>query len=256
MISGGRTSWAAGRRVAEKYGTDGLVLLFADVLGEDPDLYRFLGEAAADIGGQLVIVADGRTIWDVFRDRRFLGNSRIANCSTELKQKPARAWMEANAGPDTMVHVGIGWDEMHRLPAIERGWAPWRVSAPMCEPPYRDSAQIDAEMKRRGLRRPRLYDLGFTHNNCAGGCVRAGQGQFARLLDMMPTRFAEWEDNEQQLRNHLGKDVAILRERPNGESVPLTLTEFRRRAEDRPDQIDLFDIGGCGCFTEDERTPA
>jgi hypothetical protein len=102
------------------------------------------------------------------------------------------------------------------------------------------------------IRRPRLYDLGMQHANCGGGCVRAGQGQFARLLDTMPERFAEWERNEQALRDHLGKEVAILRDRTGGELRPLTLREFRERAEARPEQIDLFDIGGCGCFVAEE----
>lgn len=279
MFSGGRTSWATARRVADTHGTDGLTLLFADVGGEDPDAYRFIVEASADVFGValpngvirqrdlftrhgwrrvaashlpgLAWVADGRTIWDVFRDDRFLGNSRLANCSKILKQKPCRDWMDANAAPDTVVHVGIGWDEQHRLPAIQAGWAPWRVEAPMTQPPYMDHAQIDAWMKSRGLRRPRLYDLGATHNNCGGGCVRAGQGQFAWLLDLMPDRYAEWEAGEQSLRDHLGKDVTILRDRTGGDVVPLSLADFRQRIEDRPDQLDLFDMGGCGCFTDD-----
>jgi hypothetical protein len=254
MFSSGAGSWAAARRVADTHGTDGLVLLFADVRGEDEDNYRFLREAAADIGGQLVTVADGRTIWEVFADRRFLGNSRLANCSAELKQKPARAWMEAHAGPDTVVHVGIGWDEMHRLPAIEAGWAPWATSAPLCDAPYLTRDQILGSLRRRGIDPPRLYGLGFAHANCGGGCVRAGQGQFVRLLETMPDRFAEWEDNEAKIRAHLGRDdVAICRDWSNG-GAPLTLTEVRERAQRRPDQLDLFDLGGCGCFTAEDAT--
>lgn len=252
MLSGGRTSWAAARRDADTHGIDGTVLLFADVKGEDPDLYRFLTDAANDIGAPLTTVADGRTIWDVFRDDRFLGNSRLANCSKLLKQKPCRDWMNTHAGPETVVVVGIGWDEQHRLPAIQAGWAPWRVEAPMCRPPYMDHAQIDAWMRSRGLRRPHLYDLGASHNNCGGGCVRAGQGQFAWLLEFMPDRFADWETNEQLLRDHLGKDVAILRDRTGGESRPMTLTELRERVESGG-QLDLFDLGGCGCFVAEEQ---
>jgi hypothetical protein len=50
MFSSGAGSWAAAKRVAERYGTEGLYLLFADVksendeehAGEDEDNYRFL----------------------------------------------------------------------------------------------------------------------------------------------------------------------------------------------------------------------
>jgi hypothetical protein len=253
MFSSGAGSWAAARRVADQHGTDGLILLFADVKGEDEDNYRFLHEAAADVGGELVIVSDGRTIWDVFRDDRFLGNTRLANCSKFLKQRPAREWLDAHCDPaETTVYVGIDWTEMHRLPAIEKAYQPYAARAPLCEPPYISRQDMFAELKRRGLRRPRLYDMGMEHANCGGGCVRAGQGQFARLLEVMPERFAEWERNEQTLRDHLGKDVAILRDRTGGELRPLTLREFRERAESKPEQIDLFDIGGCGCFVAED----
>src|SRR5262245_45177929 len=95
MFSSGAGSWAAARRVADECGTDDLWLVFADVkgistsphAGEDDDNYRFLAEAARDVGGRLVVVSDGRDIWQVFKDKRFLGNTRQANCSHLLKQK-------------------------------------------------------------------------------------------------------------------------------------------------------------------------
>lgn len=253
MFSSGAGSWAAARRVADEHGTDNLTLLFADVLGEDEDNYRFLHEAAADVGGELVVVTEGRTIWDVFRDNRFLGNTRLANCSKFLKQQPARQWLDANCDPAaTTVYVGIDWTETHRLPAIERSYAPYRAQAPLTEAPYLHRDQVMAALRERSIQPPRLYDLGFAHANCGGGCVRAGQGQFATLLRVMPERFAEWERNEQELRDHLGKDVSILRDRTGGQVVPLTLTRFRERAESQPEQLDLLDVGGCGCFVAEE----
>jgi len=70
MFSGGAGSWATAKLVAERHGTDGLTLLFADTKIEDEDTYRFLHEAAANVGGELVVTAEGRTPWEVFKDRR------------------------------------------------------------------------------------------------------------------------------------------------------------------------------------------
>ncbi|HEY7821247.1 MAG TPA: hypothetical protein VIG24_00340, partial [Acidimicrobiia bacterium] len=92
MFSGGIGSWAAAKRVAEAHGTDDLYLVFSDVkgmnpsphIGEDEDTYRFIREAAENVGGELVLLSDGRDIWEVFKEKRFLGNSRLANCSHEL----------------------------------------------------------------------------------------------------------------------------------------------------------------------------
>jgi len=261
MFSGGIGSWAAAKLVAEEFGTNDLFLVFADVkgqsinphIGEDEDTYRFISQAVENIGGEFVYLNEGRNIWEVFKDKRFLGNSRLANCSHLLKQKPAREWLDANCDPlETVVYVGIDWSETHRLPAIVRNYLPYKAEAPLTLPPYLDKNELIAWAKREGITTPRLYDLGFSHNNCGGGCVRAGQGQFKKLLDVMPERFATWEAEEEKMRMFLDKDVAILNEVVAGVKRPLPLVELRRRAESEPKQIDMFDIGGCGCFFEDD----
>lgn len=261
MFSGGIGSWAAAKRVAGVHGTDDLHLVFTDVkgsnqsphVGEDEDTYRFIRDAADNVGGQLVVLNDGRDIWQVFKEKRFLGNSRLANCSHELKQKPARAWLDENCDPaETVVYVGIDWTETHRVAAIERNYVPYQAEAPLCEPPLLSKQDMIDWARQEGLKTPRLYDLGFAHNNCGGGCVRAGQAQFKRLLDLMPERFAEWERQERGMQEHLEKPVTILSETVNGEKRPLPLTELRRRSESQPAMIDLLDVGGCGCFVQDE----
>ncbi|MFL6125012.1 hypothetical protein [Actinophytocola sp.] len=85
QFSGGIASWAVARRVADRYGVDDLVLLFADTLIEDDDLYAFVEESAAQLAVPLVRVADGRTPWQVFEDKQLLGNSLLAPCSYALK---------------------------------------------------------------------------------------------------------------------------------------------------------------------------
>lgn len=226
MFSGGVGSWAAARRTVEAHGSAGVVLLFTDTRIEDPDLYRFLDEAAANVGVPLVRIADGRTPWDVFEDRRMLGNSRVAPCSTELKQRPARAWMAQNA-PDATVVLGIDWTEEHRLAGAQRGWAPWQVEAPLCSPPYRSKHEWLEELGRVGMAVPKLYREGFAHNNCGGGCVRAG----------------------------LGRPVSILRDRANGDAEPLTLRDLRLQLELQPTLFDGGEWGGCGCFVAEEAAP-
>ena len=65
----------------------------------------------------------------------------------------------------------------------------------------------------------------------------------------MPDRYAHHEEQEQRFRDLHG-DVAILRDRRNGTTKPFPLTDLRIRAEQQPDQLDLFDWGGCGCMID------
>lgn len=249
MFSGGVGSWAAAARIVDRFGPDNLMLLFSDTLIEDVDLYRFLDEAAADIGAPLVRVADGRTPWQVFHDERYLGNSRTAPCSKLLKQVPARKWMAANA-PDAIVVLGLDWTEEHRVAGAVKGWAPWTVETPLIEPPYREKSALISDLYARDIRPPALYGEGFPHNNCGGGCVRAGIAHFRLLLARRPWVYAEWEAGEAEVRGYLQANVTILRDRTKGISRPMTLRELRARLEVQPALFVDEEWGGCGCFVE------
>lgn len=249
MFSGGAGSWATGKRVAEKVGTDSLYLLYADTRMEDEDLYRFLDEAAANVGGQLVRVAEGRTPWQVFFDGRFLGNTRIDPCSRVLKRELLRKYLDSNFSPEnTTVYLGIDWTESHRFERAKPYWEPWTVESPLCEEPYLSKTDTLEALAVAGIKPPRLYEMGFPHNNCGGFCIKAGQAHFKLLLEKMPERYMKHEAMERIFRRAVGKDVAILRDRTGGTTKPLTLEELRHRVESSC-EIDKHEWGGCGCFS-------
>lgn len=250
MYSGGVSSWACAKRVAARFGTDNLTLLFCDTKGEDEDTYRFMRESAANVGGRLVEIADGRTIWEVFRAERFLGNSRIDPCSKILKRVMADRWLRDHYAPDACtVYVGIDWTESHRYERLAPRKLPWIYEAPLLEAPYFTKEDLHLWGEREGLRRQRLYLLGMSHANCGGGCVKAGIGHWSQLWQVMPDRYLEWEANEALIRDELG-DVSILRRQ--GENLTLRQLRIELEAGYQPD---LFEIGGCGCMIDEQTAP-
>ncbi|MCY9760412.1 hypothetical protein M5X06_12865 [Paenibacillus alvei] len=212
----------------------------------------------------LVWVIDGRTPWDVFFNVRYLGNSRLAQCSHKLKQEVAAKWVKSTfplvevgsdgireyKAPDVVLYLGIDWTEDHRTAAPVANWSPYPVRFPMCDEPYVDKTEMLAQLDSVGIARPRLYELGFAHNNCGGFCVRAGQGHYVNLLERFPEQFAYHEQREREIQKHLGKDVTILKQTRNKKVERLSLSRLREIYEDgkRRAEIDRDDIGGCGCF--------
>lgn len=246
MFSSGISSWAAGKRYAEKNGTDGMVLLFADTLIEDEDNYRFLHESAENIGAELVVIKDGRTPWEVMRDVKIIGNSRIDPCSKILKRELLDKWRNENADPETTdVILGISFDEVHRLVRVQERTKPWNYIAPLCDKPWISKADTLKWAKREGIEPPRMYDMGFAHANCGGFCIKAGHASFKLLLKHFPERYAHHEAEEEKMREMVG-DHSILRDRTGGKVKPLTLKVLRQRIE-RKEGIDEFDFGGCSC---------
>jgi len=247
FYSGGVASYCAARRVAE----DNPLLLFTDTRYEDPDLYRFLDESANKLGCELVKIADGRTPWEVFRDERFLGNTRADPCSRILKRDLAKKWVREHfpESYDATLVVGLSWDETHRIGPVRKSWEPYRVRAPLTDYPLMSKPEMLAQVRADGMEPPRLYAMGFPHNNCGGFCVKAGQAHFRHLLRVLPEKYAEAEAEEQSLRATLG-DVAILRDRRGGTTTPLPLRTLREGVEAGTLAL-ADDWGGCGCFSDD-----
>jgi hypothetical protein len=247
MMSGGVGSWAAAKRVVEQNGTDGVVLLFADVLIEDDDLYRFLDDAQINIGVPITKISDGRTPFEVMQDEKIIGNSRIDPCSKILKRNLLDKWRDKNCNPaETTIYVGIDWSEHHRIENLNKRVYPWTYKAPMCERPFMTKQQMIKWAELEGIRSPRLYAMGFAHNNCGGMCIKAGQAQWERLLRLFPERYEMVERWEESMREKLGNH-SILRDRRGCHSQPLTLREFRERITKNADMFDHFEWGGCGC---------
>ena len=245
-FSGGVCSFWTAARVVARYGKENVTLLFADTKMEDADLYRFCRDATQYLDVPLTTIADGRTPWQVFNDEGMMGNSQADLCSRILKRELLDKWHRAHCLEMTStLYVGIDWTEEHRLTRLRWRKPGWRIEAPMCEPPLWDKCRMLAELRAIGIEPPRLYKLGFPHNNCGGFCIKAGQAHFAHLLKVMPERYAEHEAQEEALRLRLG-DVSIMKDRRNKTLATLTLKQLRERIE-RGESFDRSEWGGCGC---------
>lgn len=260
-ISGGIGSYETLKRVLAKYPKEDVIAVFMDVLAEDGDLYRFLEDIEKKLDIEIIRICVGKTPLELAFENKFLWNSRVARCSIELKSKPFRMWLNTNFKPsECILYLGIDWTETHRKAAIQRNYEPYKVEFPMCDKPLIDKPDMIDNLKEDGIEIPRLYKLGFAHNNCKGCCVKAGIGQYKNLLEKDPITYREIENKEEAFRNKYGKDVSILKRKGN----VFTLKQLRMLVEGTPQQLDLFslepltkeecnEIGGCSCFIGDEK---
>lgn len=258
QFSGGAGSFAAAKWVVETFGAENTVLLFADTMMEDEDLYRFLDQTSEFLGVPLTRLADGRNPWQVFWDKRFLGNSQVDPCSRILKRELCKNWVKKNF-PDTSscrLYVGIDWTEAHRVKNVCNWWSPYEVYCPLVDAlPNFDKNAFMEEMQGWGIALPRLYAMGFPHNNCGGFCIKAGKAHFLNLLEKMPERYAYHEEQERKLGAHLQKEgkpaYTILREDVKKVRRYISLQELRERQEDiRKTEDGQYEWGGCGCFAD------
>lgn len=232
-VGGGFTSTLyTPERVIATHGKENVTLLMARLPNEDPDVWRLCAAVEQEFGVPITYIGKDLTPWDIFHKVGMIGNTRIDPCSKQLKRDVLKAYLKKHFDPaDTTLHVGITWDEQHRMSSIVGGWGKlgYRVEAPLLENFYLSRDEQMADCERRFGFVPRLYRYGFSHNNCGGACVKAGMKEWARLYYYLPDVYAWWEENETLFRDTKGKNVAILRDRSGGKVRPLPLKDFRQR---------------------------
>lgn len=257
-FSGGLCSFWAAKRVVEQNGPEDVVLLFADTLIEDPDLYQFNEQCAAILEIPITRVCRGITPWQLFRQQGMTANNKYPICSIYLKREVLDEWRRKNClEMDSIIYVGMDWTEQHRLDVMRASHPFWRIEAPMMEEPVWDKCRMIAEAEKLGIIIPRLYRLGFPHNNCGGRCVRAGISHFVHLLKVLPEAYREWELEElftQRIleARRIDSSFTILKDRRGGVTKPLSLRDLRLRVE-AGEKFSRHDWGGCGCGVQYEK---
>ena len=263
-LSGGACSFWAADRVANKYGTADLTLLFADVLIEDPQLYELNEWTAEYFGVPITRVSREMTPWDLFRLEGMIGNDRAPICSIRLKREVLEEWHLRNltkrgslfGEPDGIVYVGLDWTEINRLNDLRVAYPHWQIEAPMCEwQPLWDKCKMLAELETLVGWLPDAYKQGFPHFNCGKRCVRAGITHFVHLYNTDPEAFLEWEREEARTnvefaaRGIEGGTFSVLKDRRGGKVTPMTFAQLRERVLSGDKTLPKDDWGGCGCGT-------
>jgi 3'-phosphoadenosine 5'-phosphosulfate sulfotransferase (PAPS reductase)/FAD synthetase len=266
-LSGGVSSAVAADLAIKRYGRKKVYLWFADTSFEDADLYRFVDDCMGRWGGKLHTYCDGRTPEQVAEDKRLIPNQKIAPCTHVLKIAPFTKWLWRVPRPVTVL-LGLSWSEMHRIDQ-RRFWSKrtgkWKPPTgyqskipgvyedfPLLWKPivYHPFQYVEQEMN---IPIPRLYKIGFDHNNCKGECFRQSIANWMLLRDERPKEFlrkAHWELKQQ---GELKTEYSIIRDQRNGKTRPLPLMALierkrvRQQAGDNQQMSMFEDNSNCIC---------
>jgi 3'-phosphoadenosine 5'-phosphosulfate sulfotransferase (PAPS reductase)/FAD synthetase len=249
LYSGGWGSFLATDYLLNKVmkPEDSITLYFNDTKTESPELYKFLETTTKYFNLELVIDSDGRDIWDVFKDRKFIGNSRVDICSDVLKRSRAHKFIKQFSPVSTVVCTGFSWSEKDRLDRAMDHWKPYLLIAPLIEGWVDTDIYSKELIQRSGIQKPEHYELGFPHFNCGGFCVKAGLDQFSLLLEKLPEVYMYHEGREKELIEVYGLKP-FLRKSVNGEILYLTMEQFRTEYLLTGKHVRRNDYGGCSCM--------
>ena len=225
-------------------------IVFTDTRWEDEDLYRFLTDCEQRWKKPVTILSHGQNPEELFNSQGILGNDRMPVCSRILKAKQMQDFLKSSLDAVT-VYFGIDASEAHRAEKIVRAYSELphvKCAFPLVDAGWMlDKDKIISEIETAwGIQIPRLYKMGFDHNNCGGGCVRGKKGHWLKLLRVLPDVYADRERMEREFRKNTdGLKYTIL----EGKS----LKQLRAEAESQPGLFDVkYDGTVCICFEVDE----
>jgi 3'-phosphoadenosine 5'-phosphosulfate sulfotransferase (PAPS reductase)/FAD synthetase len=241
-LSGGTASAVVGDLVLKKYGRDNVTLFFMDTNWEDEDLHRFLKDLESYWEKEIVRVKDGRTPLQVGEDVKFMLNSRVRQCSIQLKIKPFKEMILKHEKPVT-IHLGLDWSEEHRMATPKKQYEEIKgvfVDYPLIWKPI-TTKKYSEIVESWGIEIPRMYKMGYPHNNCGGRCIAQGRATWKRTQHFFPERYQEVQDWEEKMEKWLptAKGKTIVK--------GTSLKELAKVGQDQMSMFTAEDSYGCFC---------
>lgn len=179
-------------------GTPGLVIVNCDLgNSEDEDNERFLRDCERWYGREIIRIKSAKydNIDEVFEDRGYLSGINGAPCTGEMKFAPR---LDFQLPSDTHLW-GYCADtrDVKRFGEMVTEYPLMKQRAPLIERGLTKAACF-ALLEEAGIKRPRVYDLGFPNGNCIG-CVKATSPNYWALVRKhFPETFARRADQSRR----------------------------------------------------------
>jgi hypothetical protein len=184
-FSRGAASAVATKLAIAEHGPDVVVACIA-LTAEHPDSARFADECEAWFGLPITYLRSERyaDTWAVWEGERFLVGPQGAPCTGILKKAVRHSFQR----PDDQQVFGYTSDEAKRADRFRLNDPGVTILTPLIDRGL-TKADCHALLDSQGIKRPAMYDLGFSNNNCIG-CPKGGMGYWNAIRVHFPETFA------------------------------------------------------------------
>lgn len=183
------------------------VVMYIHVADQHPDTLRFLRDAEGVLGPITVLKSDRyESVDDVQAKERYINGPGGAACTLRLKKWVRQDWEREHWARHTYVW-GYDVDERARAERTVASMPEFDHEFPLIDYGL-TKADCHAICAERGIRRPKMYDLGYPNNNCIG-CVKGGMGYWNKIREDFPEVFAMRAKRERDVGHSCIKGVFL-----------------------------------------------
>ena len=171
--------------------------IYIDIENQHEDSMRFIKDCEKVLGKPITILqSEYKNVENVIRKSRYINGTHGAPCTTILKKKVRQQWEHEHKIPLTYVW-GFDVNEKNRAKRIREVYFEYEHEFPLID---KMLTKEDAHgmLARLGIKRPYMYDLGYSNNNCIG-CVKGGMGYWNKIRKDFPEVFEKRAKLEREI---------------------------------------------------------
>lgn len=199
-------------------------IIYTHVSNQHPDSLRFLEDCEKILGREIEVLMSEEyaSVDDVIEKARYINGPFGAACTRLLKRNVRKQWELEKPGRHTYVW---GYDIEERKRAA-------RLSVTMPEHDHEfplidhnlSKAECHAMADMLGIKRPKMYDMGYPNNNCIG-CVKGGMGYWNKIRRDFPEVFERRAKQEREIGHSCIKGVYLDELDPDRGNMDLEIFE-------------------------------
>ena len=124
-----------------------------------------------------------------------------------LKKRVRKEWEYNHQDYDITYIWGFDFNEQNRAERLEESMPDFKHEFPLIEH-YFTKENAHGMCERLGIKRPVMYDLGYSNNNCIG-CVKGGMGYWNKIRKDFPEVFDRMAKLEREIGHSCIKGVYL-----------------------------------------------
>ena len=193
-LSAGVSSFVAGYLIKDSVDK----FIYIDVNDQHEDSKRFIQDSEKLLGTTVEwLKSPYGSVENVVKEFRFIKSPYGAKCTEVLKKRVRKEWEYAHLGYEITYVWGMDCSERRRADNIREAMPQFNHEFPLID---RNLTKADAHgiCRKLGLKRPTMYDLGYSNNNCIG-CVKGGMGYWNKIRSDFPQIFEKRAKLEREI---------------------------------------------------------
>jgi len=175
-----------------------LKIIYIDIDDQHEDSIRFIRDCEKWLGQSIEILKSKyKSVDNVCKTFQFINSAYGAKCTSILKKRVRQEWEIQNKPITYIWGMDCSKREKMRSARLIESMPEFKHRFPLIE---KNLSKEDAHgiLKKAGIKRPKMYELGYPNNNCVG-CIKGGIGYWNKIRKDFPEVFKQRAEMERKI---------------------------------------------------------